>query len=67
MADKKDKAAARAKAVTSFFAGKPIPGGVSSTAFERVNKALRGVVMKDDQSKKKKAGRTTAEKLFGDE
>ncbi len=67
MAEKKTASQRRAAAVTSFFSGKVIPGGPSSTAFESVIKALRSVVTKDDKAKKKNAGKTQAEKLFGDE
>lgn len=52
--------------VVDLFAGKAIPGGPSSSAFQRVINALRGVIGEADKTKKKKA-KTQAERLFGAE
>lgn len=52
--------------VVDLFARKAIPGGPSSTAFQRVINALRKVVGEADKTKKKK-DKTQAERLFGSE
>ena len=49
--------------VVDLFANKPIPGGPSSSAFQRVINALRQVVGEADKKKKKK--KTQADTLFG--
>lgn len=60
---KSEREKKRGEAVTSFFSGKPIPGGVSATAFERVINQLKDALLKRERKKKQ----TQAEKMFGKE
>lgn len=62
MAEKKKSTADK---VVGGFAGLPIPGGPSSSAFQRVISALRDVIGTSSKQKKKQQ-KTAAEKLFGD-
>lgn len=50
--------------VVDFLAGKPVPGGPSSTAFQRVINALREVITGQDKSRKRK--KSQADTLFGE-
>jgi hypothetical protein len=62
MADVKEKSLA--DVVVNTFAGKVAPGGISSSAFQRVINALRGVIGEQDKKTKKKQ-KSAADILFG--
>jgi hypothetical protein len=64
MAGKAIKEKSLADMVVNSFAGTVAPGGPSSSAFQRVINALRGVIGETDKKTKKKQ-KSAADILFG--